>query len=252
MPPHEFLDNRFLIVVCDVGRDGRVTGSLHEHDRRGDGALGEDGIDVVPESLGGLAPMDVALNDINPDDVSFRIRSPHRAEASLCMPYVLCFCGHFSLKKARRLVAAGFGWLVVITGGATRLRAWVLPGVPISGPVFHPADRLMLDLPITEAQTFKPLERFGMRPSTLGREACRDAETGCEGNHRPPRCVQQKDSLSKQVGPHMGQYMHPQEFVGVSVHHQLHEPACFSHHPGPGATAPFLTSRTLISTDYEQ
>ena len=60
-----------------------------------------------------------------------------------------------------------------------------------------------------------------------------DADTGREGVHRPPWCVQQKDSLSKQVGAHVGQYVHPQEFVGVGVHNQLHEPARFSHRPGP-------------------
>ena len=43
-----------------------------------------------------------------------------------------------------------------------------------------------------------------------------------------PGCVQQKD-----FGPDVGQYMHPQEFVGVSVHDQLHEPARLSHRPGP-------------------
>ncbi len=61
----------------------QVIGSVHELDRCGNPARGEDGIDVVPVDVGSLALLDVTLNGIDPDDVSFWIRSPHRAEASL-------------------------------------------------------------------------------------------------------------------------------------------------------------------------
>ncbi len=41
----------------------------------------------------------VTLNGIDPDDVSFRIGSPHRAEASLCMTRFWYVRGHISSKK---------------------------------------------------------------------------------------------------------------------------------------------------------
>ena len=65
-------------------------------------------------------------------------------------------CGHISSKENPPRDCGGFrwfGWWLVTASGTTRRRSWVLFGGrfdPISGPVFHPADRLMLDLPITE------------------------------------------------------------------------------------------------------
>jgi hypothetical protein len=53
-----------------------------------------DGIDVVPVDVVDLASLNVTLNGIDPDDVSFPIRSPHRAEASLPMTRFLCARGH--------------------------------------------------------------------------------------------------------------------------------------------------------------
>ena len=70
-------------------------------------------------------------------------------------------------------------------------------------------------------QGMEPFQGFQVRHRRFYsfREGRMDAGTGCEGSHHPPRCVRQKESLSKQVGPHMGQYMHPQELVAVMVHH---------------------------------
>ncbi len=110
-------DNRLLILVGDVGRDGRVAGSFHELARCCNPAWGEDGIDVVPVDVVDLALFDVAMNDVGLDDVSFRIRSPHRAEASLCRSRFLCFCGHIFSKESppsggeqRRLVVGYCEW----------------------------------------------------------------------------------------------------------------------------------------------
>ncbi len=62
-------------------------------------AWGWDDIDVVPVNVVDLALLGVTLNGIDPDDVSFRIGSPHRAEASLCMPFLSWVRGHFSFKE---------------------------------------------------------------------------------------------------------------------------------------------------------
>ncbi len=74
--------------------------------------MGRDGIDVVPVDVVDLALLDVTLNGIDRDDVSFRIRSPHRAEASLCMSRVSCVRGHFSFKEGPPS-GGGLWWFVV-------------------------------------------------------------------------------------------------------------------------------------------
>ncbi len=66
----------------------------------------------------------VTLNGIDPDDVSFRIRSPHRAEASLLSRSNPAVADTFLLKKARRRAAGCGGSWLVIKSGATRRRAW--------------------------------------------------------------------------------------------------------------------------------
>ncbi len=150
------------IVVGDAGRDGRATGSLHERSMRS-ARIGRGRHRRSSRIPQWSHFEDVALYDIDPHDVSFRIRSPHGAEASLHMTRFLCVRGHISSKKARRRAA---------DSGSTGDR-WLLGVVPLVaglGHLYRGSERLKT--------VYQP---------TLARHA-RCSEHGSVSGDLPPSC----------------------------------------------------------------